>query len=104
MSKDVKETKVVEENQEDENIVTLIGEDGEEVDCYEVAFILYKNESYSVLQPVELLEGMEEDEALVFKVTAGDEDEENFELVTDDEIIDGVFAEYEKLLAEDENK
>lgn len=85
---------------DDDDIVTLISGEGEEVDFLEIAGIAYQGNFYAILQPVELLEGMEEDEALVFKVTRGKDGEDKFEIELDDAIIDGVFEEYNKLLDE----
>ena len=53
--------------EEDDDIVTLLSADGEEIDFVEIAGIALNGKFYAVLQPVELLEGMEEDEALVLK-------------------------------------
>lgn len=86
---------------EDDDIVTLTGANGEDVDFVEIAGIQYGNEFYVILQPVELLEGMDDDEALVFKVSSIN-GEDNFELELDDCIIDAVFEEYNKLLDEAE--
>ena len=85
---------------DDDDIVTLVSSEGEEVDFVEVAGIAFQGEFYAILQPVELLEGMEEDEALVFKVTKGEGGEDKFEIELDDAVIDAVFAEYNKLLDE----
>ena len=63
---------------EKESVITLMTDDGEEVEFLEVAGIAYKDAFYAILQPVELLEGMEEDEALVFKVTLDENGEDNF--------------------------
>ena len=41
---------------------------------------------------------MNDDEALVFKVTRGSDNEDKFEIELDDDIIDAVFAEYNRLL------
>ena len=87
----------------EDDIITLLSADGEEVDFVEIAGIAYKGNFYAVLQPVELLEGMDEDEALVFKVTRGADGEDNFEIEMDDDIIDAVFEEYNRLLDEAEN-
>ena len=88
---------------EDDDIVTLLNSDGEEVDFVEIAGIVHDGNFYAILQPVELLEGMDEDEALVFLVTNVN-GEDKFEIVLDDDIIDAVFAEYNRLLDEAENK
>lgn len=83
---------------EDDDIVTLLSADGEEIDFVEIAGIAHKGAFYAILQPVELLDGMDDDEALVFKVTRGKDGEDKFEIELDDAIIDAVFAEYNKLL------
>lgn len=85
---------------EDDDIVTLTSADGEEIDFVEIAGIAHKGNFYAILQPVELLDGMDDDEALVFKVTRDKNDEEHFEIELDDDIIDAVFAEYNRLLDE----
>ena len=89
---------------DDDDIVTLMTAEGEEVDFIEVAGIAYRGNFYAILQPVELLDGMEEDEALVFKVSRGKDGEDKFEIELDDSIIDAVFEEYNKLLDEAEGK
>ena len=84
------------ENQDD--IITLMTQDGKSVDFYEIAGIALDSGFYAILQPVQLLEGMNEDEAIVFKVTRGKNDEDNFALELDDSVIAAVFAEYNRLL------
>lgn len=82
----------------DDDTVTLMSADGEEIDFVEIAGIAHKGNFYAILQPVELLEGMAEDEALVFCVTRDEDGNDRFEIELDDEIIDAVFAEYNRLL------
>lgn len=82
----------------DDDIVTLLSADGEEIDFVEIAGIAHNGSFYAILQPVELLEGMSDDEALVFKVSRTESGEDKFEIELDDEIIDAVFAEYNRLL------
>ena len=92
-----------------DDIVTLLNAEGEEIDFVEIAGIAHKGEFYAILQPVELLEGMADDEALVFLVTRDNDGNDKFEICLDDDIIDAVFTEYNRLLdnaqaeAEDEN-
>lgn len=87
----------------DDDIVTLLSATGEEIDFVEIAGIAHKGNFYAILQPVELLEGMADDEALVFKVSRNEAGEDKFEIVLDDDIIDAVFAEYNRLLDNIEN-
>ena len=86
--------------EENDDIVTLLSENGEEIDFVEIAGIAHKGAFYAILQPVELLDGMDEDEALVFKVTRDADGEDHFEIELDDDVIDAVFTEYNRLLDE----
>ena len=92
------------ENEESDDIVTLTNAEGKEVDFVEIAGIAHGGNFYAILQPVELLEGMDDDEALVFKVKRGADGEDKFEIELDDEIIDAVFAEYNRLLDAEASK
>ena len=84
--------------EQNEDIVTLTSPEGEDVEFFELAVIELDGAYYSVLQPVELPEDMEEDEAMVFKITQTPEGGENFVLEADDDVIDAVFAEYNRLV------
>ena len=57
---------------------------------------------YAILLPVELLEGMDDDEAFVFEVSRTSDGEDSFTIVLDDDITEAVFQEYYKLLDEAE--
>jgi len=91
---------IIEDNEE---VITLTSADGEEVDFEEIAGICLNDKFYAILQPIELIEGMEEDEALVFEVTET-ENGDKFDLVLDDDVIDAVFEEYNKLLDQVESE
>lgn len=87
-------------NKHEEDIVTLTGENGEDIDFVEIAGIVYKDNFYAILQPVKLIAGMSDDEALVFKVTTDKQGEDTFDIELDDDIIDAVFKEYNRLYDE----
>ena len=84
--------------EERDDIITLLSANGEEIQFLEIAGIAYHGNFYAILQPVELIEGMADDEALVFKVSKTESGEDKFEIELDDEIIDAVFKEYNRLL------
>ena len=84
--------------EERDDIVTLLSANGEKVEFIEIAGIAHQGYFYAILQPVELIEGMADDEALVFKVSRSENGEDKFEIELDDEIIDAVFKEYNRLL------
>ena len=90
--------------EERDNIITLLSANGEEIEFIEIAGIAYHGCFYAILHPVELIEGMTDDEALVFKVSRLENGEDKFEIELDDEIIDAVFREYYILLDEYKSK
>ncbi len=80
---------------DDDEIITLYDEDNNPTDFYEVAVVEYNSELYAILQPCELIEGMEEDEVVIFKIEESDEDKDDtFTYVDDDDVADAVFEEY----------
>lgn len=82
---------------DDDNIITLRSQTGEDIDFIEIAGIAYMGNFYAILQPVQLLPGMADDEALVFKVMRDENGNDRFEIELDDDVIDGVFDEYDRL-------
>lgn len=84
-------------NMQDEEYITLNSANGEDIEFTIIAGIVLKGKYYAILQPVELLEGMDDDEALVFHVTATPNGD-SFEIELNDRIVDAVFREYDKLL------
>ena len=64
--------------EEEEEVITLATPDGEEVDFTEIAAVEFEDKLYVIMQPVELFEGMEDDEALVFAVTDENEEDARF--------------------------
>lgn len=91
---------IEEELQEGDDILTLHTQSGEEVNFIEVAEVLVNGDFFAIVQPVELLEGMGPDEALVFRIDINDQGYEEYFLVVDDETIDAAFKEYYKLYEE----
>lgn len=87
---------------DEDEVITLYDDDNKPVKFYEVACIEYKGEFYALMQPVEPMEGLGEDEALIFKVREEDEDNDVFEPVTDESVLEAVFNEYLNAVAEAE--
>jgi uncharacterized protein YrzB (UPF0473 family) len=85
------------DNNQDE-IITLRSATGEDIDFIAVAEINHKGGYYLILQPVELLPGMEDNEAIVFKIVRDRDGSETLQVELDDSIVDGVFEKYERLL------
>lgn len=91
--------KDLEFNADEDDVIVLQGPDGEEVEFEEIADITLGEHFYVILQPVERPDDMGKDEAVVFEVIAGEENDE-FVVVDDEDVIDEVFTEYNRLYDE----
>ncbi len=85
--------------EEEERIVTLVDEKGEEVNFYLSATIEHKGKQYAFLQPAEEMDDVEEDEVVIFEIKDDPDDPDSILLdpVEDEELLDAVYHEYEKL-------
>ncbi len=88
-------------DENDLGTITLFDENDKEVEFEQIAIIPYNEEVYAILKPVEPMEGVADDEAIVFLLDADEESDEILSVVEDDKIIDAVFDAYYKLLDED---
>lgn len=90
---------------DDEEIITLFDEDDNPMDFYEVAVVEYEGELYALLQPAEEIEGIAEDEVLIFRIgegeAEGEEGEEDYFYPVEDETVqEAVFEEYLRATAD----
>lgn len=91
--------KILDENNCD-NII-LYDEDENAVEFEQVAVIPMNDAIYVILVPVTEMEGVGEDEGVVFVIEEDEDNEPLLSIVVEDDVVDAVFAEYEKLVAED---
>lgn len=80
-----------------EKRITLRSAYGADLEFTSVATIACGESVYAILLPAQPIEGMAEDEAIVFEVT-NEGDQEKYDIVLDDEVIDAVFEEYANLI------
>ena len=80
--------------------IKLYNEENQEVEFEQIALIPLEDKTYAILKPAETMEGIADDEALVFVIDEID-DEDCLVIVEDDAIIDNVFGEYYKMLEEE---
>ena len=86
---------------DDDNIIELTDEQDKEVKFRELASIELDGKFYSLLQPVEPMEGIGEDEAVIFEYTEDEEsDERNFTPLYDEKLLERVFDEYLKAVSD----
>lgn len=91
--------KILDENNCD-NII-LYDEDENPVEFEQVAIIPMNDAIYVILVPVTPMEGVGEDEGVVFVIEEDEDNEPLLSIVVEDDVVDAVFAEYEKLAEED---
>ena len=79
------------------NNVILTDKDGKEMEFMQVALIPLKDDMYTILKPISEIEGVEDDEVIIFKFTEDDEGT-SLDVVIDQDIIDKVLKELNALL------
>lgn len=87
-------------DEENNDNIFLYDDEDNELEFEQVALIPIEDKTYVILAPAHEMEGIGPDEGLVFVIEEID-GEDMLTVVTEDEIIDTVFEEYEKLLEEE---
>ena len=96
MAKVVSEIDKLYDTENTDNLV-LYDENNKKTEFEQVAIIPLEEEVYAILKPVGDFTGVEDDEALVFKIQEIDE-EECLVIVEDETVVDQVFNAYYELL------
>jgi len=86
-------------NEDDAQTITLTNADGKEITFEQVAVIPKDETLYAILKPVDDMEGVNDDEAIVFRVDES-ESEPVLKLEEDEAVAMDVFGEYVKLWEE----
>lgn len=86
---------MTEENvQDDYDIITLVDMDDNDVDFYHVATIDYKDKWYIFLQPVEPMEGVADDEVIIYELGVDEDGNDKFISIEDEGLLNEVFEEF----------
>ncbi len=88
-------------DEERDDIVVLVGEDGEEVEFEHIDTIEMNGNEYVVLLPVEDQENEEVDEVVILKVDHGEDGEDSFVTVDDEDELNSVFEEFKTRMEEE---
>ena len=78
----------------DVDIITLLDMNNNDVDFYHVATIDYEEKWYVFLQPVKPIEGIGEDEVIIYELGLDDDGDDKFIPIENDELLDKIFQEY----------
>ena len=95
----------MDKKENNDKIVTLINDEGREVEFSEIAAINYQDQYYAIMQPLEPLEDEDEENLVfLFKVLESKDGKAIFEMETDETIIEAVFDEFQKLYGSQESE
>ena len=88
----------------DSDPITLYDENDNKVEFEQIALIPLEDRLYAILKPANKMEGVADDEAIVFSFQEDDEQAPVLVVEENDKIIDEVFDVYNKLLDEEDKK
>ncbi len=86
----------------EDEIVELTTDDGKKLKFYVVGTIEYKGKNYSAFEPAEKIDGIEDDDLVIFELSGDDEESADLLPIEDEQLLDEVFEEFCRVLEEDE--
>lgn len=86
----------------DDEPIELVTDDGKKLKFYFVGTIEYKGKNYSAFEPAEQIDGIEDDDLVIFELAGDDEETADLLPVEDEQLLDEVFEEFCRVLEEDE--
>lgn len=87
---------------EADDIVVLYDEDGKALKFQHLMTLEYNKKDYVVLAPAEPMDDIEEDEAVILRITQDEQGEDVYESLTDEKELEKVFERYQEIAATDE--
>lgn len=79
----------------EDNVITLFDDADKPVEFFEVAAVEYEEHFYELLLPASPIEGIEEDEAVIFEYTySEDGNDKIFSPIDDEELLEKIFELY----------
>lgn len=82
--------------------IVLYDENDKPIKFEQVALIPHKDELYAMLKPIDKLDGVADDEAVIFHFEEDESGAQVLSVVGDDQLIDEIFAIYLDLVKEEE--
>lgn len=86
----------------EDDIIELTTDDGKKLKFYFVGTIEHKGKNYSAFQPAEEIDGIEDDDLIIFELAGDDEETADLLPVEDEKLLDEVFEEFCKALDEED--
>ena len=85
----------------EENIV-LFDELDKPTEFEQIAIIPIDNSVYAILKPVDKMDGVDDDQAIVFELVEDEENGDTLNVVMEEEVVNLVFDEYKKMIETEE--
>lgn len=85
-----------------DDIVELTADDGRKLKFYFVGTIEYKGKNYSAFEPAEQIDGIDDDDLIIFELSGDDEETADLLPIEDEGLLNEVFEEFCRVLEEDE--
>ena len=92
------------ENMDQENLVELVDEEGNEVTFEHLMTLEHKGTSYICLVPAEPMEDVEEDELVIMRIETDDEGNDYYATIDSDEELEEVFNKYLEIAEADDGE
>lgn len=91
-------------DEDNDDPITVYDENDKPVRFDQVAIIPFKEKLYAILKPIDEMEGVEDDEVIVFLIEETEDGDAELVIETDEPTAMKVYDEYLKLLDEAEGK
>lgn len=88
---------------DEENIVTLIDEDNNEVQFEHILTLEIDDKEYVLLSPLEPMEELDQDEAIVLKIEQDDNGEDIYVSIDDEDEMQAVYDAYMEIISDEED-
>ena len=92
------------ENMDQENLVELVDEEGNEVTFEHLMTLEHKGRSYICLVPAEPMEDVEEDELVIMRIETDEEGNDYYVTIDSDEELEEVFDKYLEIAEADDGE
>ena len=89
---------------EQENIVELVDEDGNEVSFEHLMTLEHNGNAYICLAPMEPMEDVAEDELVIMRIETDEEGNDFYTTIEDEEELDAVFEKYLEIAEADDEE
>ena len=89
---------------EELSVVELVDDGGRKMKFYHIGTMDYKDECFAFFQPAEEIEGVNEDEVVIFMISEDESGKEVLLPIEDEDKLDAVYEEFCKVMEEEDEE